>query len=193
VGLEEAPRSPSHRVRRGVIPHLAARLRGEQSREILEKGGLRLGDNVFIGRRTVIDPAFLWLVEIGDDTTIAPGVQIIAHDASIKHVLGKTLVDRVTIGRRVYIGTSAIVLPGVTIGDEAVVGAASVVRHDVPPRTVVSGVPARVVGDLEGFAARHSERMRDRPVWSRAYTWRRITPARMEEMYEGLADGPGYV
>jgi acetyltransferase-like isoleucine patch superfamily enzyme len=49
----------------------------------------------------------------------------------------------IVIGNRVWIGASAIILPGVTIGDDAVVGAASVVTKDVAPRTVVAGNPAR--------------------------------------------------
>lgn len=52
------------------------------------------------------------------------------------------------VGDNVWIGNRAIVLPGVTIGDGAVVGAGSVVTRDVPARTVVAGNPARVVREL---------------------------------------------
>src|SRR4051794_12260894 len=82
-----------HRVKRGWRHHLMARLRGQQSRRGLEKEGLRVGRNVLIGSGAVIDPGFLWLVDIGDDSTIAPGVQIIAHDASTKHLVGSSLVE----------------------------------------------------------------------------------------------------
>jgi maltose O-acetyltransferase len=171
-----------------------ARLRGQQSRRGLEKQGLRIGRNVLIARGAVIDPGFLWLVEIGDDTTIAPGVQIIAHDASTKHLLGSSLVERVAIGRRVYLGTNAVVLPGVTIGDDAVVGAASVVRHDVPADSVAVGMPAKIVGTTKDFSARHREQMQTRPVWGEEWTLRGgITAERKLAMYEALADGPGYV
>ena len=184
----------AHRVRRGWRERVVSRLRGEQSRDALEAAGLRIGRNVLIAGGVSIDPGFTWLIEIGDDTTIAPRVQIIAHDAATKSVTGKTQVQRVTIGQRVYIGTAAIVLPGVTIGDDAIIGAASVVRHDIPPNAVAVGVPARIVGTAGEMRERHTELMRERPVWD--WSWTRmggITRERMREMYDALADGPGYV
>ncbi len=51
----------------------------------------------------------------------------------------------VTIGKNVWIGDHATILPGVTIGDGAVVAAGAVVTKDVPPRTVVAGVPAKII------------------------------------------------
>ena len=54
----------------------------------------------------------------------------------------------VTLCNNVWIGAGAIVLPGVTVGENAVVGAGSVVTHDVPPDTVVAGNPARVIKSL---------------------------------------------
>lgn len=183
-----------HRVRRGLRHRILARLRGEQSREALEAGGVRIGHNVLIARRVSIDPGFLWLVEIGDDATIAPGVQIVAHDAATKHLVGKTLLQRVTIGARAYIGTMSVILPGVTIGDDAVVGAGSIVREDVPAGAVVAGVPARVVSTVDELRARHLELMRDAPVWDETWTLRGgISRTQQAQMYEALADGPGYV
>lgn len=187
-------RWPPGRLRQDLQQRIAARLRGEQSRKSLEAGGARIGRDVYIARRVYIDPGFLWLVAIGDDTTIAPGVEIVAHDAATKHLLGKTLVARVTIGQRVYIGTGAIILPGVTIGDDAVIGAGSLVRHDVPAGAMAAGVPARLVSTTDEFRRAHEASMRGRPVWDRSWTVRRgVSRARMTQMYEELVDGPGYV
>jgi maltose O-acetyltransferase len=55
----------------------------------------------------------------------------------------------------VYLGARSIVLPGVEIGDGAIIGAGSVVRRDVPAGTIVAGNPAEVVGDVESYVARH--------------------------------------
>ena len=63
--------------------------------------------------------------------------------------------EPVTIGDRVFIGANAVVMMGVTIGDEAVVGAGAVVSRDVPPRTVVAGVPARPVAGVRLSDADH--------------------------------------
>ncbi len=51
----------------------------------------------------------------------------------------------IVIGKRCFIGGSAMILPGVVIGDESIVGAGAVVMEDVPPRTIVGGNPARVL------------------------------------------------
>lgn len=59
------------------------------------------------------------------------------------------LVGDIDIGQDVFIGARAFVLPGVTIGDEAVVGAMSVVAKDVAPRQIVAGNPARVIGQRQ--------------------------------------------
>jgi len=191
---DDRPPELPHRVRRGLRERVMAKLRGEQSREALEAGGARIGHDVLIARRVFIDPGFRWLVEIGDGSTIAPGVEIIAHDAATKHLVGKTQLQRVTIGKRVYIGAGSIVLPGVTIGDDAVIGAGSVVREDIPAGSVAVGVPARVVTTTEELRERHLRLMQERPSWDDSWTLRGgITPARMAEMNAALADGPGYV
>lgn len=83
-------------------------------------------------------------VDIGEDTQIGPGTLITttAHDYSGDM---EASFQPVNIGKRVWIGGNAIILPGVTIGDSAVVGAGSVVTRNVPPGAVVVGVPAKVV------------------------------------------------
>ncbi len=177
-----------NRTIREMRERIMARVRGEQSRAALVAGGARIGHKVSIARHVSIDPGFLWLVQIGDYTTIAPGVAIIAHDAATKRVVGKTLVEPVTIGERVYIGTGAIILPGVTIGDDAVIGAASLVREDVPAGAVAVGVPARVVTTTQELRLRHEALMRERPVWDTLHG-----DTSRAQMLEALADGPGYV
>ena len=104
-----------------------------------------------------------WLIEIGDECTIAPEAYLLAHDASTKRHLNRTRVGRVCIGRRVFIGARAVILPGVTVGDESIVAAGSVVVHDVPPRTIVAGNPARQVGSLDDYLAEQRRRLAEGP------------------------------
>ena len=80
----------------------------------------------------LIDDSHAWLIEIGDNVTLAPRVHILAHDASTKLYLGYTKIGRVRIGNDVFIGHVTIILPGVTIGDNVVIGAGSVVKSDIP-------------------------------------------------------------
>lgn len=102
---------------------------------------ITIGDNTYLNRRTEVSAAIS--VSIGANCAIGWDVLILDHDG---HALpGRADGSPVQIGDRVWIGARAIVMQGVTIGSGAVVGAGSVVTADVPPRSVVAGVPARVV------------------------------------------------
>lgn len=110
------------------------------------------GSNITVGEDfyanynlTVLDVA---PVTIGDRVLIAPNVSIYTaghpiHPAS--RASGYEYGRPVTIGNDVWIGGSAVILPGVTIGDGAVIAGGSVVTHDIPPMVVAAGVPCRVV------------------------------------------------
>ena len=105
---------------------------------------LRLGANVFLNFNCVI----LDVVEvtIGEGTQIGPAVQIYTADHPRDPALRRDSLEfgrRVRIGRNVWIGGGAVILPGITIGDDAVIGAGSVVTRDVPEGATVAGNPAR--------------------------------------------------
>ncbi len=110
-----------------------------------------VGDGTWIGAFTVIDGSGGLTIGAGCD--IASGVHIYTHSSALRCVSGREYptVDRapVTIGDRVFIGANAVINMGVTIGDGAIVGAGAVVNADVPPLTVVGGVPARVLGTVD--------------------------------------------
>jgi maltose O-acetyltransferase len=106
---------------------------------------VRFGDDVFVNYNCV----FLDVVTIaiGSRTQIGPAVQIYSADHPTDvHLrrLGLELGRPVTIGCDVWIGGGAIVLPGVSIGDGAVIGAGTVVTRDVPARATVVGNPGRL-------------------------------------------------
>lgn len=110
---------------------------------------IRLGKNVFINSSCCFQD---WGgIEIGDGAYIGQQVVI----ATVNHDLlperrGDMFPKPVKIGKGVWIGAHATILPGVTVGDNAVVGAGAVVTRDVPPDTVVAGVPARAVKSIYG-------------------------------------------
>lgn len=110
---------------------------------------LTCGSRVSLNRYTIINA--YGGVSIGDDTLIGPFVVI--HSANHRFLPNKTIrqsgydVKPVSIGADVWIGASAIILPGVTIGDGAIVAAGAVVTKNVEPYTVVVGVPAQKLKD----------------------------------------------
>ncbi|MFE1599122.1 sugar O-acetyltransferase [Methylobacterium sp. ID0610] len=107
---------------------------------------IRLGRNVFLNFNCVILDVVA--VEIGDLTQIGPGVQILAADHPRDPEQRRALLENgrpVRIGRNCWIGAGALILPGVTVGDDAIIGAGSVVTRDVPAGATVVGNPARPV------------------------------------------------
>lgn len=105
------------------------------------------GDDVFVGRGVEI-----WAhsaeagVSVGSHVMIAPGVMltVLGHDPTTLAMV--TLAAPIVVGDHAWLGARAVILGGVTVGEGAVVAAGAVVTRDVPPWTVVSGVPARVMG-----------------------------------------------
>jgi maltose O-acetyltransferase len=186
--------APRLTARKSLRHSVINRLRGYASPEWLVKHGLKLGRDVYLGS-VHFDYGFLGLISIGDEAVLTDGVRIVAHDASIKHWLGYSRVGRVDIGRRVYVGVGAILLPGVTVGDDAIVGAGSVVTRDVPPRTVVAGNPAGPIATLEEFVARQRARLDGRPRYPRDgfVGPESVPPENIERMRRELADGDGLV
>jgi acetyltransferase-like isoleucine patch superfamily enzyme len=108
---------------------------------------LEFGEFVFVGRGTEFN--VLERVTIGDHTVIAPGCFITDHNhgmAPDKRIDEQPCVSEpVTIGKDVWLGTKVVILPGVNIGDGAVVAASAVVTKNVPPFGVMAGIPAKLL------------------------------------------------
>jgi acetyltransferase-like isoleucine patch superfamily enzyme len=109
------------------------------------------GDNVFVGRNTYLGA---WKpISIGSDTLIGAYCYIISGNHRFEQ---RDLPIRmqgyegepITIGRNVWLGSHVVVLPGVTIGDNAVVGAGSVVTSSIPAAEIWAGVPARKIRSM---------------------------------------------
>lgn len=114
---------------------------------------MRVGDDVCIHRFTHIFAG--GGLEIGDGVQISSNCSITTLGHVIDPILGPrpdAVIAPVRIGRGAWIGTGAILLPGVTVGERAVVGAGAVVTADVPPATVAVGVPARARRHIDGRA-----------------------------------------
>jgi len=102
--------------------------------------GVKIGKNVKIRPFTFIPEG----VEIEDDVFIGPGV-IFTND-KYPRVRGQWRLQKTIVKRGASIGAGAIILPGVTIGEYAIIAAGSVVTKDVPPYAIVAGNPAKIIG-----------------------------------------------
>lgn len=132
--------------------------RGDEYSALLQKAlGLHsVGRNTNINRGVVFtDPSY---VRIGSNVVLSD-CAILGHDGTA-HVLATAYgvpldaVGKVEINDNVFIGWGVVVMPGVTIGPNAVVAAGAVVTKDVPAGAVVGGVPARQIGNVEDLVAK---------------------------------------
>jgi acetyltransferase-like isoleucine patch superfamily enzyme len=127
----------------------------------LPHAGIRIGRRAYLGERTLLRGQ--GGIVIGDNVLVGPGVQVLA----VNHALAdgtRPIRDQgiTAVGIRIdddcWIGAGAIILDGVTVGRGACVGAGAVVTRTVPPRTLVVGVPARIVRDLDASPSAGPER-----------------------------------
>lgn len=122
---------------------------------LLRKCNYYVGRNVFIGEDLiVIDDLEDWSTDllVGDRVAISPRVTLVLHSEPnwsriVDYVTCKK--GRIIIQNDAWIGTGSVILPGITIGEGAVVGANSLVTKDVDPYTVVGGVPAKYIKTVD--------------------------------------------
>lgn len=114
--------------------------------------GVKVGKGSKISRTVIIDDSRPDLVEIGKKVWVTAGVQILCHQRDLStYEVGKAVMDNELIYKKVvikdgaHIGIGAILMPGVTIGECAVIGAGAVVTKDVPAYSVATGVPAKII------------------------------------------------
>lgn len=106
--------------------------------------GVHIGEHTVINRNVLLDGR--GLLDIGDNVSISEGTEIftLEHDPNSPDF--QTRAAPVLIRDRVFIGARALVLPGVTLGQGAYIGAGSIVTRDLPDYTIAAGVPARPIG-----------------------------------------------
>lgn len=118
--------------------------------------GVRVGQGVhFYGATPGMFGSEPWMITLGDNVHIVSGCNFVTHDGGVlilRHRYPDLEVTKpIVVGSNVYIGINCTILPGVTIGDNVIVGAGSLVNRDVAAGTVVAGVPARPIRTLEEY------------------------------------------
>ena len=148
--LSDAPRYALYQASR-LVP-----LSGLRVALLNRLSDVSIGDDCYIGPSVTITPfesvadPGQTLLDIGDRVRVSPNVTLLCsmvpNETRLGAVYGKR--ETITIHDDAWIGANATVLAGVTIGEAAVVGAGAVVTEDVPPETVVGGVPAKHIKDV---------------------------------------------
>ncbi|HSC55287.1 MAG TPA: sugar O-acetyltransferase [Phnomibacter sp.] len=110
---------------------------------------MKVGERVFFNFNCVVlDVA---IVTIGSRTMFGPNVQVYTATHPLNHIersSGREYAKAIVIGEDVWVGGSAVICPGVTIGDRTVIGAGSVVTKDIPADVIAAGNPCRVIRSL---------------------------------------------
>jgi acetyltransferase-like isoleucine patch superfamily enzyme len=138
---------------------------------VLHPGTFEIGDAVFLGNQTYLQGrhdghcvigAHTWIgpqsyfdcrdMELGEHVGWGPGAKVLGSEhtgdpADVPIIQTDLVIRPVRVGKWADIGTNAVLLPGVTVGEGAMIGAGAVVTRDVPPYAVAAGVPAKVLRD----------------------------------------------
>ena len=155
--------------------------------------GIKIGRDVHIGDSTRLDWSHGRHITLCDEATLAPGVRILCHDASCRRRIGGTWVAPVTIGKRAFIGTEAVIMPGVTVGEDAIVAAGAVVTRDVESGTIVAGIPARVIGNTSDLDEKRRSEMKIFPSFKgEIYALENLSQERQDELQEAARERGGY-
>lgn len=126
--------------------------------------GISIGDNCVFRSpgTTTIDIMRPSLIKIGSNVDMNKNFTIMAHDFGHRVFLYKygqflSSSGRVTIGNNIYFGINVVILKNVTIGDNCIIGAGSIVTHDIPSNSVAVGVPCKVICSIDEYYAKRQK------------------------------------
>ena len=176
-----------------MINTIKSVIRGTINIRKLEKNGLKHGVNLNIQHGVIIDPGHCWLIDIGDNVTLASNVHILAHDASTKLFLGFTKIAKTKIGSNVFIGAGTIILPGVVIGDNVIVGAGSIVTHNLDSNGLYMGTPAKKIMDLDTWLKKKQNEIDNSICYDSSFIIGNITDAKKQQMINDLNNHSGFI
>ena len=122
---------------------------------LIRRMGCHVGKDAFFGDYVRMDTSYADMIYIGDYTHITSGCRLLCHQRDLSNYqYGDNASDcgyrtgEIHIGKGVMVGMETMIMPGVTIGDGAIIGAGSLVTKDVPAYTIATGRPAKVVKEI---------------------------------------------
>ncbi len=149
------------------INYYMANRSNSAKKEYLKKLGCMIGDGTQIIGSTSGFGSEPYLISIGENCLIAAGVRFFTHDGGVSVLnnlkcfgdIPHDKMGRIDIGNNVYIGTNALICPGVVIGNNCVIGASAVVTKNVPSNSVCVGVPAKVISTIDEYYERAKDKV----------------------------------
>lgn len=158
--------------------------------------GMTIGDNCHFYSSDSFDHIYPHLISFGNNVTVSTNVTILAHDASTNVVNCGTKLGRVTVGSNVFIGTGTTILCNTNIGNNVVIGAASLVNHDLPDDGVYAGVPARRICSIQEYEQKCKALRDNTPDLSKIkpwYEWFDATAEDRQKMKDLLSNTVGFI
>lgn len=148
----------------------------------LRRHGAQIGTGCIIHKSCRIENE-AYLIKIGNNVRISEGVHLIPHDGGLWVLRKMNLLPDadylapIVIGNNVHIGNNAFVMPGVTIGDNCVVGCCAVVTKNVPSNSVVGGIPARIIETISEYYEKKKkvvQKTRNMNLKDKANVWKEL-------------------
>lgn len=140
-------------------------IRTPEKRAELYKSKVNIGEGCRIYSRVDFSSE-PYLIKIGNNVMITSMVNFLTHDGGMGKCYTMGLSNKpyskfgkIVVGDNVFIGIKTIIMPGVTIGNNCIIGAGSVVTKDIPSNTVAAGVPAKVISSIEEYYEKNKHKL----------------------------------
>lgn len=156
-----------NKLKRYYIDHI--RPSHEKKVNYLRDKGAVIGEGTRLNCTTTAFGLEPYLIKVGQNCLFAANINLITHDGAIKvlnslnRFEGKMMdkIGSITIGDNVYIGMGAYIMPNTIIGNDCIIGAGAIVKGNIPEKSVVVGIPGRVVCSIDDYY----ERCKDKLEW----------------------------
>ena len=132
----------------------------------LREQGCKIGERTKILCNTICFGTEPYLIEVGNDCVFSSNISLLTHDGGVSVLNNLNYFDgkkmdkagKIKIGNNCFIGMGCKIMPGVTIGDNVIVGAGAIVTKDIGSNVIVAGVPAKVICTIDEFYERNKDR-----------------------------------